>query len=773
MSLKLIFKIQLASDYHIGAGFGLGATVDSALLRDADGVPVIRGTTLAGLLRDGLWRLLQEKPFRHRRGCKQSGKPGAKNEYCGQGDSTDDVDLCPLCRLFGTPRHPKRWFIGSARPEGKLLPTSNHQDVKRIIVKRARISPRTRRAEARKLFSQESGSCKQTFVFTATCPTAGSLSLDEAALLVAAARNVRHLGRGRNRGQGSCLFLLDSLDGTEIEQENWQKYLLEKHFKDKWLSEEPLAPSMPSVGNIPSLKRGEDNAEPIRVRLLVRTDEPLLIARKAEAGNQFETRNAISGQTLRGALAWMAARRYQLHPDEPGYEHFVHLFLRDQVIIPTLYPAKPVRGSNLHMTCPTPYDLVTCKVAPGTNGHGVWLLTQDQVHQKCPTCEGPLRNFTNYILLRKDYWIGPGKIEYEPTSTSEMHIEIDPVTGRVKEGQLYGYVALDAAQFFVGELLFHNNEAWSTFRKLTGIEPLQAIDLRIGKAHRRGYGKVTAWFEEIKDPDFPHPGRITPLRERIRDKKSLTLTLLSDMIILDAWGRNPTGFDLSWMQADDLFGKNLIAIQRASAATRLVDGFNAYLGLPRWRDLALTAGSTVKLLFKEDADLEHLEELERKGIGLRRSEGFGQVAFNHPVHNRCEGITFSLEIPDELKLKDYSDERAQFERKWARELDGENWATCKDARFVAVARWLQNSQERRPADLKKDLVLLGEPGRALINAIPEPGDRSKENKLQAKREGIELIDKLLGSLAQMDEAYWPAGLEMLADRIGGAAAPRA
>jgi len=55
MSLKLKFKLQLQSDYHISAGHGLGAGIDSALQRDADGAPVIRGTTLNGLLRDGLW----------------------------------------------------------------------------------------------------------------------------------------------------------------------------------------------------------------------------------------------------------------------------------------------------------------------------------------------------------------------------------------------------------------------------------------------------------------------------------------------------------------------------------------------------------------------------------------------------------------------------------------------------------------------------------------------------------------------------------------------
>ena len=51
----------------------------------------------------------------------------------------------------------------------------------------------------------------------------------------------------------------------------------------------------------------EDHA--YRLRVLVRADEPLLLARRAEAGNQFETLEGIPGGMLRGALAWRVAHR--------------------------------------------------------------------------------------------------------------------------------------------------------------------------------------------------------------------------------------------------------------------------------------------------------------------------------------------------------------------------------------------------------------------------------------------------------------------------------
>nr|WP_298981589.1 RAMP superfamily CRISPR-associated protein [uncultured Caldilinea sp.] len=59
MSIRLEFEIVFKSDYHVGAGHGLGLQVDSALLRDPDKVPVIRGTVLAGLLRESMENLCQ------------------------------------------------------------------------------------------------------------------------------------------------------------------------------------------------------------------------------------------------------------------------------------------------------------------------------------------------------------------------------------------------------------------------------------------------------------------------------------------------------------------------------------------------------------------------------------------------------------------------------------------------------------------------------------------------------------------------------------------
>ena len=361
MSLRLTFQVKLMSDYHIAAGHGTGAGIDSALLRDADDVPVIRGTTLTGLLRDGLWQLLQLPLMQDKHG-QRCGSGNTSEErsssYCGQFSADEQPNLCPICRLFGTPRAPKRWYIGSARPEEIVLPLSKASPCGGHPVRRVRISPRTRRAEPRKLFSQEDGDSRMTFQFAVTWPTSDESALDEAALLVAAARYVRQLGRSRRRGQGECLFVLTSLEGSDAVKpvadksgaQNWQEWLLTR-FAEKWLKKIPAPPTALSGATLAVISLS-DNSDPIRVRMIIRTEEPLLIARRAEAGNQFESVETVTGQTVRGALAWRAAERYDLK-DQTGetYLAFARIFFRNQVLFSDLFPAR-FDSSTLFPTIP-------------------------------------------------------------------------------------------------------------------------------------------------------------------------------------------------------------------------------------------------------------------------------------------------------------------------------------------------------------------------------------------------------------------------------------
>lgn len=794
--IKLTFILELQSDYHISAGHGLASEADSALLRDGDGVPVLRGTTLTGLLRDGLWRLMQLEPLKPLQACQASGLP-EKDQYCGQFDP--DAEDCPICRLFGTPRTIKHWRIHSARPVGQKTIFSRPQTEKdRQIVQRVRVDPSTRRAEPRKLFSQEDGAAHLTFEFTVTCPASSPEVMDEAALLVAAARMVRQLGRSRRRGQGECLFKLkavEGIDGCPADGEAAQAALL-AHFKKRWLEGQKGTAHV----IVPSSASSPTKIESTRFRLVVRADEPLLIAQRAEAGNQFESRPFITGAAVRGALAWLAARRNGLDPtqnpdyhESPVYQDFVDVFVRDGVHFPCLYPGR-YENRMVYPTVPAPLDWLTCKVFPGLDGgsHGA-VQYKDVTQQRCPHCDEPLNPLKDFISLE----LVPRK--YKPKWRHEMHIRVRPETGRVAQGDLFTYVALEAGQYFVGELTAQDAAAWAHFFALTGLPVGKPFHLHLGKASRRGYGHVTAWLQPLNDESLTWVQ--LPIAQRVPDANGLiTLTLLTDAILPDTWGRSATDLGdclLDWVDLP-------LTVVDSFSRVQAVDGFNAHLGLPRWRDQALAAGSVAYIRRKEGANWpddwqSQLAQAEREGVGLRRNEGFGRIAFNHPLYWLDGSMQRSaIKLPDKMWLAPglHSDD---FQEEWRETLDrytDQMSKRCQDAPFGAVARWLYARRDKDPAKLKTKLKTLGVPDDDLKQAInqgqesrsctgkDEYGDRDKPNRLikklerlepgeleaeERQKEGLGLLYALLEKLAGYDPTHRPTGIEMLADWLAGLA----
>jgi CRISPR/Cas system CMR subunit Cmr4 (Cas7 group RAMP superfamily) len=50
-------RLEMLSDWHVGAGFGRPGNIDSLVQRDADDLPFVPAKTLTGIWRDALERL--------------------------------------------------------------------------------------------------------------------------------------------------------------------------------------------------------------------------------------------------------------------------------------------------------------------------------------------------------------------------------------------------------------------------------------------------------------------------------------------------------------------------------------------------------------------------------------------------------------------------------------------------------------------------------------------------------------------------------------------
>lgn len=765
--LTLKFAIHILSDYHCGAGYGRGQLVDSALWRESDGRPVLRGTVLAGLLRDGASRLLSLPPLRHRR----------RQEV--------------LERIFGSPRKDKRWRIDSAHPVQDM-------ELKSRAVSRVRINPITRRAEPQKLFVQELGQAGQTFYFQASCYDRDAAALDEAALLVAAARMVRQLGRSRRRGMGECLFCLEDVQGAGLEKEpeqSWQEWFLER-FERVWLFGRPDSTSPVQLEAL--LIDGGENPgvehSPLRVRLIVRLDEPLIIARRSEAGNQYATHTFIPGSVLLGALAERAARRGNLDCAE-YYAQFLKIFRQGAISFPFLYPAFE-QNDLLYPTVVPPLGLFTCSAVPAQGydaGHG-WYLYHEV--EQCPVCGEKLEQLGDYAVLRHQ------TITFAPRISTEMHIRVDENSQRVGQNALYGYTVLNAGQYFMGEMVCERPRVWEMLLAMTGTAEKAPFILWLGKGRRRGYGKVTVWWESLP-AETPPLGIQVPLAERVQDPDGLlTLTLLSDTIVDNPWGQQAVGFTAEWLGRE--LGIGTVQMVKAFARERQVDSFNLTLGLPGWRATALAAGGVVwfRLLdaLKEDW-LDRLRSLEERGIGLRRHEGYGRIAFNHPLlnwpssgeegggcmakrnwdnrcarRNWCSHSAFrSVRLDPALRPVAYQEGREDYS--WQAEVKEalHEWEEVDlSALYTALARWLYNQSWLSPQQLLANLKEWGKPDQDLITALGGPEEygwrgRIMDNKSvnsKKEKEFRKAIQNLLDTWAKkLDETQWCAAVQGLADTL--------
>jgi CRISPR-associated protein Csx10 len=723
----LTFFIHFRSDYHVGSG-QRSASVDSTLFRDADRLPALRGTTVAALLRDGLRRLILTGALPgHKPICQASGLPAQEPDsadpqkkkthplYCGQFGVENSP--CLVCRIFGSPRTIKPWAVSSARPlhleTPSIEPKHSHswgtQEATRV-----RVDPRTRRAEAGKLFSREEGDGRLVFRFTVS--RRENSGEPDAALIVAAARMVRNLGASRRRGRGECFVHLVEVDGVPAAQAEW----LGK-FEATWLKGQAGA-QRPGTAltamDAPELQPAGD--VPFRLRLTIRADEPILIARRAQAGNEFEGLSTIPGTAVRGALATLTAQRVGLN-DARSRAFFTEMFYSDRLKLSALYPVTEYTGEKkeqgqLRMTIPSPRDLLVCKLH-GVSDDGqvnpLWYLgaSIDPNTVVCAACAAE-KHKTRLEPLERFITLAANLYGHDPLRRIEMHNQISPETGRVAEANLFGYEALASSQHFMGEVICSDKATWEALRTAAGLPEIgKRFAFRLGKASRRGYGSATAVFEEMSAAEPLWIGR--PLAGRIQNKQApIIITLLSDTIVLDRWGRFFRGFETAWLE--EALGV-AVTVNNQYVAVRDVDAFNMQLGLPRWRDTALAAGSAA-LIQRSDGqawDVDRLAMVERQGVGLRQNEGFGRVAFNHPVYSPGADLN-DLQYPlhQDLRLSGavgsqlFTVER-NFFASWEKALGELPFDGCNHDRFQGVARLLRAEKKRSLDDLRERLSRLG------------------------------------------------------------------
>jgi CRISPR-associated protein Csx10 len=390
---------------------------------------------------------------------------------------------------------------------------------------------------------------------------------------------------------------------------------------------------------------------------------------------------------------------------------------------------------------------------------------------------------------------------------------------------LYEYIALDAGQWFVGELSCANDDCWRRLCELTGVAAGQTLRLRLGKASRRGYGLATFFLQQVSDSE-PITWALRPLTDRVtKADEPFSMLLLSDAIVADEWGRYEGGFAPEWLARLLKVREDEIELLGRFASARVIDTFNAARRAPRWRDEAIVAGSAVGIRvlpsgltrlieFWRQSDGQsaantpdalmalrwRLGQIEAEGIGRRTNEGFGRVAFNHPVYTQDGGDDLERGVSVDRRVAGFTAVSGQddlvreslFRRKWVADLarwedeakpkekskggsarsNSENWRELAKPPFEPVARLLYLSCREDAAAIIKRLESLSNeeamknlPSYLWGKKLPERGQGPK----LSKEGGVELLRELVTELQQQvpdpADPRWAIGLKLLAARV--------
>jgi CRISPR/Cas system CSM-associated protein Csm3 (group 7 of RAMP superfamily) len=106
---KLI--ITLKSDLHIGSGSGGNVWVDRAVIRSSDGMPLIPGSHLKGVVRENAEKVVE---LCGAFSCRAP-KP---DKMCPR---PEQAELCAICKLFGGPQLPSSVYFSDLKITNNLF----------------------------------------------------------------------------------------------------------------------------------------------------------------------------------------------------------------------------------------------------------------------------------------------------------------------------------------------------------------------------------------------------------------------------------------------------------------------------------------------------------------------------------------------------------------------------------------------------------------------------------------------------------------------------
>jgi CRISPR-associated protein Csx10 len=352
-------------------------------------------------------------------------------------------------------------------------------------------------------------------------------------------------------------------------------------------------------------------------------EQPLLATSLVGDPNSTVSYDYIPGSTLRGLFAhrYLAENQKTSGAGDPLFEH---LILSGTVRYLNAYPLTTTQQRAL----PTPTSLRQRKNAVGKMLDLKNLdprSTQDWRPVGRPFClpDKDKPDTERLLLLEPERTLAIHVQRHRPKGRAWIKRHADDTDTETAYGTVFRYEALEAGQYFAGVILIDATDAdaepvedpEACLTKLINSSPV----CWLGRSRSAAYGKVSLTASAPHSNWREVPGSLDTRREL------WTLTLLSDTLLRDAQGSFVEQLDSAVLSA--YLGVPVELVPELSfVKTTLVGGFNRAWQLPQIQGRALAAGSVIS--FKPVRSLPDTNSLEWQGIGERRAEGFGRIAFN-------------------------------------------------------------------------------------------------------------------------------------------------
>ncbi|HNZ26289.1 MAG TPA: RAMP superfamily CRISPR-associated protein [Spirochaetota bacterium] len=464
-------------------------------------------------------------------------------------------------------------------------------------------------------------------------------------------KNIKRIGGNRRRGLG----LVRILDINLAEQKNVNN----------------------NEKELEKLKESDN----CKIKAVIELLDNVTIGSASEMGNYTPTLDYIPSSTVFGML------RKNLCCMKKGANNLSDYLDDGAITITDFYPipSNNIDYKNIKNIIPIPFSLRKIKDADRyvkkENGNNISLINKNIPHwiykdnlpkivknlatqsTLIPTKKGEDKTSDKsfkggYIIEETDKKIEESII-YSPKLKAIMRNRVDEASQTTKDNALFTQQQIEKNSFFMGTIQFKSandkKEFIADFKDYLNGNYSFHIG-RGGKAIRVKYV-----FEENNisaiDNIVLHNKSIKNLLNNKTDDSYFTITLLSDVVL----------YDENLNQLDDIssdiiaglinIDKSNVSIINKASFSDIIQGFLGTAGLRKFTDIVIKKGSSYLFEYKGKIEdiVDKLIEIEKKGIGFKKNEGFGRILVNHPIHlfNRGkESDTASYKL-EEVELDKY------------------------------------------------------------------------------------------------------------------------